>query len=99
MHAMRRYGYYLVTCLGWKAPQAVKKSITTVQMVQFALLNIQVNSHIVNWLGPTLKCWWQCTFASGIMLDAMFIHLPLIHDHQQGPAALANGTILTALHV
>ncbi|KAK9810738.1 hypothetical protein WJX73_003990 [Symbiochloris irregularis] len=35
------YGYYLATCLGWKAPQVIKKSITTVQMVQFALLNFQ----------------------------------------------------------
>lgn len=38
-----RYGYYLVACLGVKVPPAIKKSITIVQMVQFALLNMQVN--------------------------------------------------------
>ncbi|KAK9808113.1 hypothetical protein WJX73_007786 [Symbiochloris irregularis] len=39
------YGYYLVTCLGYKPPKAIKKSITTVQMVQFALIFAQTLFH------------------------------------------------------
>ncbi len=33
----RRYGYYLAAAAGVKVPRAVKKSITTVQLAQFAL--------------------------------------------------------------
>lgn len=35
--AIRRYGYYLAAAAGVKVPRAVKKSITIVQLAQFAL--------------------------------------------------------------
>lgn len=37
MMAIRRYGYYLAAAAGVKVPRAVKKSITIVQLAQFAL--------------------------------------------------------------
>ena len=37
-----RYAYYLAASLGVKIGQPIKKSITILQMVQFALLNAQV---------------------------------------------------------
>ena len=37
MVSVRRYGYYLLSAAGVKIPRAVKKSITSMQLVQFAM--------------------------------------------------------------